>query len=242
MLKVRPGTGPWVQEGAAVAAVDPLVADLLDVSSSFEPRVVNAVVVAANADSASCRFTGPDGKELTGILPLTECPPATSWSAGTALTVVQVSEGSRPMLSMTSPALVAALVAGVSPEVRLGTVRVMAVSRRAGVRTKVAVAATVAGVDPVGACVGRSHNRVDAIKKSLGGEQVDIVAWHPDPEVFLARCMQPAAVERVVIDTDKGVATVYAPKHQMSAAVGQHGLNSILAGDLVGALVRVEAC
>lgn len=208
-------------------------------SDDFAGRVVTATVTLANADSALLRFDTPAGP-VTGEMPITEFAPGRRFEVGERVVALQVEplgDGGRPLLSMVRPELVTALLAGTSPEVREGKVRVMGVARRAGVRTKIAVAATAEGVDPIAACVGRQHNRVDMIKAALGGEQVDIIAWHPDRAEFLRNALQPAAVTDVVIDEAARTATATAPGHQMSAAVGGGGMNSALAGQLLGGLL-----
>jgi N utilization substance protein A len=207
----------------------------------FTPFLVTATCVSANADSAVMSFTH-HATPVTGVLPVTDQVPGSTWTPG-ATAVVLVCEppsaGARPRLSQVRPELVVRTLAAVSPEVRSGQVRVMGVARRPGLRTKVAVAATVEGVDPVAACVGRQHNRVDQVRAVLGGEQVDVVAWHPDQVTYLRNALQPAGVGEVVIDPETRSATAAAPAHQMSAAVGGGGLNSALAGQLVGLLVRI---
>ena len=202
-------------------------------------RVVTGTVVAESADAALVEFTSRTGKKATGILPVTEFYRGKRWEVGKVYTLLQCDSSPRPLLSATRPELVTNLLEGISPEVRAGQVRVMAVARRAGARTKVAVAATEAGVDAVAACVGRSHNRVDHLKDAMFGEQVDIVAWHEDTETYLRNALQPASVVDVVVDEDKRAAVASAPQHQMSAAVGGGGLNSALAGQLVGLSVKI---
>jgi N utilization substance protein A len=209
--------------------------------SALYPRVVTATVTAANADTATLRFDGPNGPVANAIMPVTEFYPNRRWAVGETYTLLQLDAGPRPLLSAVRPELVEALLIGISPEVRAGTVRVVKVARRAGLRTKIAVAATEAGTDPIAACVGRAHNRVDHLKDALSGEQVDIIAWHPDREVFLRNALQPAAVVDVAIDAEARTAVATAPAHQMSAAVGGGGLNSALAGHLVGVQVRIAS-
>lgn len=207
----------------------------------FTPFLVTATCVSANADAAVLSFDH-HGTPVTGVLPVTEQIPATGWTPGAQVTVVVCEDpaaGLRPRLSMIRPELVERTLAAVSPEVRTGAVRVMGVARRPGARTKVAVAATVPGVDPVAACVGRTHNRVDAVRAALGGEQVDVVPWHHDTETYLRNALQPAGIGKVAIDPETRTAVATAPAHQMSAAVGGGGLNSALAGQLVGLLVRI---
>lgn len=222
--------------------MESLVASLVLPSSEdadgFYPRVVTATVTAANADAALLSMPGVHGSS-SAVMPITEFYPNRRWQVGQAYTLLQLDAGTRPLVSAVRPELVPALLAGISPEVRSGAVRVMGVARRAGLRTKIAVASTEDGVDPIAACVGRVHNRVDYLKKALGGEQVDIIAWHPDRATFLANALQPAAVTDVVIDEENRTAVACAPTHQMSAAVGGGGLNSALAGKLVGLQVRI---
>jgi N utilization substance protein A len=140
------------------------------------------------------------------------------------------------VLSAAAPELIAMLLDGLSPEVRDGRVRVMAVARQVGVRSKVAVAATVAGVDPVGACLGRAANRVKALTAMLLGERVDIVAYHPDPVRFLANAL--AVVPESVETTAEGF-QVRVPRHQLTAAKGGGNLNVVLASRLLGTRIEV---
>ena len=198
-------------------------------------RVVSGVVAAVGPDMVSVTVRGG----ADAILPASEYPPGRVFTHGQHIYALVISEGPRPVLSVSRPELLTALLGAFSPEVRTGTVRVQALARRPGVRSKVAVAPTVAGVDAVAACVGRQHNRIDALKAALGGEQVDVVAWNPDRSIFLSNALQPAAVSSVTFDESGRGAVATTPAHQMSAAVGQGGLNSALAGQLVGAMVRI---
>lgn len=208
------------------------------VQDTYAPRVVTATVVSATSDVAMLRTVGMEGSpSLEAVLPATEWYPTRRWEVGATYQLLQIDRSSRPLLSAVRPELVEALFAGVSPEVRSGAVRVMGVARNPGVRTKVAVAACEAGVDPIAACVGRSANRVRLVSSLLLGERMDVVAWHPDQADFLRAALAPAAVSRIEIDGEE--ARAYAPSHQMSAAVGGSGLNSQLAGQLVGLKVTV---
>lgn len=210
-------------------------------SAEFTPYLITATVTSSNADAAVLSFAH-NAHTVAGVLPVTEQAPGASWAAGTTHTVVlceAVTPGGRPRLSAVRRELVTETLASLSPEVRAGNVRIMGVARRPGLRTKVAVTSTIADLDPVAACVGRGHNRVDALRKALGGEQVDIVAWHPDTEMFLRNALQPAAITTIVITPEDKTAVAATPAHQMSAAVGAGGLNSALAGKLVGLMVKI---
>ncbi len=224
------------------AAADQWEADLewVDLfTDDFSPRVVAARVTSSGDDLLSVEFTAADGTPRVGAMAVSDWLPRLRPTPGALVVATQMDDSDRPRLSMTDPALVSSALDGISPEVRTGAVRVMEVAREPGRRTKVAVAATAAGVDPVAACVGRGHGRVDALREVLGGEQVDVVAWHPDRLRFLANAMQPASVVAIWFDAAAGMALVAAPDHQMPSAVGAGGLNSLLAARLVEAKVRV---
>lgn len=196
-----------------------------------------AVVTAVGPDVATLRTLA--GEEL--YLPVTEWVPNRRWQRNERVVVMCHNVQGRPTASLTSPALVALLAEGLVPEVRDGRVRVVAVARAAGVRTKLAVAASADGVDAVAACVGRGASRVRALAAALGGERVDVVAWDPDPVKFLVNSLAPARVSGVDLDGAEGDVIVAVPRHQMAAAVGEGGLNSKLAGQLSGHSVTVVA-
>lgn len=203
-----------------------------------EPAVVTATVASATRDVALLRTSGTGvSAPVDAVMPVTEFYPNERWKAGDTYHLLQLGAGPRPVLSAVRDELLVALLDGISPEVRSGAVRVMGVARQPGVRAKVAVAATEPGVDPIAACVGKGANRVRLLGRLLHGERVDIIAWHPEPETYLRNALAPAAVSGVDIDGDR--ATAYAPPHLMSAAVGGGGLNSQLAGQLVGLIVTI---
>ena len=114
----------------------------------------------------------------------------------------------------------------------------MNVVRHVGVRSKIAVAATIADVDPVGACLGRAANRIKTLTTMLLGERVDVVSYHPDPERFLLNALAVSPLS-VAVDDD-GVVTVVVPKHQLAAARGGGNLNVVLASRLCGRRVQVH--
>ncbi len=90
------------------------------------------------------------------------------------------------------------------PEIQQGIVEIRAVAREVGGRTKLAVTSRDESIDPVGACVGLKGSRVRAVVQELGGERIDIVPWHPDPEVFAKRALAPARVAKVISDSKTG--------------------------------------
>jgi transcription termination/antitermination protein NusA len=198
--------------------------------------VVSTFTVASRGEEA---FIGTLDDDRPALLPFSEVSPGLDTEPGAKVLVVALVDGRTAVVSATRPELIAALYAGVTPEIRTGDVRVVAVARAAGVRSKMAVAATVDGVDPVAACVGRAANRVTYVSRLLGGERIDVIPFHPDLAVFAANALAPAQVTDVTVSDDAVVARV--PNHQMPAAVGGGGLNSHLAGELLGRPVDVIA-
>ncbi len=187
-----------------------------------------------------------DGDRVTGVLldgttvtlPTSELPPARP-AVGDRRTLARITRAGETIHTAAVPQLVTGLFGDVTPEIADGTVRIMRVARLAGVRTKVAVATTHPDIDPVVTCVGPGANRVQAVVRRLGGEQVDVVAWHPDRHTAVANALAPTQVKAVADVTD-GVVVVATPAHQMAATVGEGGANTILAGLLCD--VRILVC
>jgi N utilization substance protein A len=130
------------------------------------------------------------------------------------------------------------------PEIFNGTVEIKAIAREAGSRSKVAVAATQEGVDPVGSCVGMRGIRIQNIVNELSGEKVDIVAWDPDTGTFIANALSPARVANVLLDDKAGAnktATVVVPDDQLSLAIGKEGQNARLAAKLTGWRIDIKS-
>jgi N utilization substance protein A len=126
------------------------------------------------------------------------------------------------------------------PEMENKAVEIKEVAREAGIRSKIAVASNVQGVDPVGTFVGGHGTRINAVRDEIGNqEMIDIVVWDEDKSNFIANAMKPANVTKVNIKDNK--ATVIVPEDQLSIAIGKAGQNVRLAGKLTGFELDVEA-
>lgn len=213
---------------------------LTETASDFEPYLVTATVDSYNPDATILTFQHKN-KRIHGVLPITEQPVNARWHKGGTHTLALLAPPTSPMprLSAIHPTVITQSLGALVPEIYAGDVRVMRIARRAGQRTKVAVAATQPGIDPVSVTVGRRSNRVLALREILGGEQVDIVAWHPDPETFIRNALQPAEIGELTFDAGGRSVAAQTPSHQMSAAVGSGGLNSALAGRLTDFKIRI---
>ncbi|HAI74395.1 MAG TPA: transcription termination/antitermination protein NusA [Candidatus Moranbacteria bacterium] len=137
-------------------------------------------------------------------------------------------------LSRVHPEMVKRLFELEVPEIFAGTVEIKAIAREAGERTKVAVASTEDGIDPIGSCVGQKGTRVQAIIEELGGEKLDIILWNADIAKFIAAALSPAKVLKVELDEEQKRAVVSVVEEQLSLAIGKRGQNVRLAAKLTG--------
>jgi len=143
-------------------------------------------------------------------------------------------KGKQIIISRADPQLVIELFKREVPEVNSGAVEIKLIAREAGSRSKVAVASSQAGVDPVGSCVGQKGVRVQAVINELGGEKIDIIEYSNDSEKFIISSLQPADNLKVKLDEKKKTAVVTAPEDQLSLAIGRDGQNVRLAAKLTG--------
>jgi len=134
------------------------------------------------------------------------------------------------------------LFRGEVPEMESGAVEIKAIAREAGVRSKIAVASKVPGVDPVGTFVGGHGTRVNAVMSEVGEqEKIDIIVWKDNPTEFIAEALSPTKVSKVVIDEAAKKARVIVPEDQLSIAIGKSGQNVRLASKLSGYELDIEA-
>jgi N utilization substance protein A len=151
--------------------------------------------------------------------------------------IAKVEAGSRGpgiTLSRVHPMMVHKLFELEVPEIFAGTVEIKAIAREAGERTKIAVASTEEGIDPIGSCVGQKGTRVQAVIDELGGEKIDIILWNDDVAKFIAAALSPAKVLRVNVRESQKEAEVLVPEDQLSLAIGKKGQNVRLAAKLTG--------
>lgn len=128
------------------------------------------------------------------------------------------------------------------PEMDSGAVEIKNIAREAGVRSKVAVASTVPGVDPVGTFVGGHGTRVNAVVSEIGEqEKIDIVVWSDNTIEYITQALSPTKVSNVQLDEANKRARVIVPEDQLSIAIGRGGQNVRLASKLVGYEIDIEA-
>ena len=177
---------------------------------------------------------------LEAVLPPPEQVPGEEYRHGRRLRAVIIlatrgPKGPSVTLSRSHPDLVRRLFALEVPEISEGVVEITALAREAGHRTKMAVRATRAGVNPKGAAIGEMGTRVRAVMAELGGEKIDIVEHSDDPAEMIAHALSPAQTVAVeILDEAQHSARVTVPQHQLSLAIGKEGQNARLAARLTG--------
>ena len=142
--------------------------------------------------------------------------------------------GPQIFLTRARPEFMSALFRAEVPEIYDGVVEIKSVARDPGSRAKIAVISKDSSIDPVGACVGMSGARVQAVVNELQGEKVDIIQWNPDAASFIVNALAPAEVTKVVLDEDSNRIEVVVPEAQLSLAIGRRGQNVRLASQLTG--------
>lgn len=138
------------------------------------------------------------------------------------------------VLSRSAPHLVEKLFEAEVPEIYEGIVKIVSVAREPGARSKIAVMSRDADVDPVGACVGIKGSRVQSVVQELRGEKIDIVPWDQDPARYIINAIQPAEVNKVIVDEGDRRMELVVPDEKLSLAIGRKGQNVRLASQLTG--------
>ncbi len=173
------------------------------------------------------------------ILPRREQTPRESYRPGDRVQAMikdvrRASRDPQVVLTRADPQLLFRLFEAEVPEIYEGIVRIVAVAREPGVRSKVAVYSRDSDVDPVGACVGMRGSRVQAVVQELRGEKIDIVPYVEDTARFVCNAISPAEVSKVLIDETNMTMELIVPDDQLSLAIGRGGQNVRLAAQLTG--------
>ena len=155
------------------------------------------------------------------------------------LSVRRENRGPQIFLSRAHPDFMKKLFAQEVPEIYDGIIEIKAAARDPGSRAKIGVISYDGSIDPVGACVGMKGSRVQAVVQEMQGEKIDIIPWSEDTATFVVNALQPATVQRVVIDEDDGRIEVVVPDDQLSLAIGRRGQNVRLASQLTGSQIDI---
>ncbi len=212
------------------------------VLAEFEDKIGTiAVGVVSRVDP---RVVHIDMGRASGIMPRSEQIDGEYYTVGERLKVyikgVEHDDSKAQLiLSRGNTAFIENLFRQEVPELDSGAVSIKGIAREAGRRTKIAVTANSAGVDPVGTFVGGRGMRVQAIMNEIGDrEKIDIITWSDNPSEYIREALSPAEVVKVEIDGKK--AKVYVNEDQQSIAIGKQGQNVRLASKLTGYDLDIE--
>jgi N utilization substance protein A len=138
----------------------------------------------------------------------------------------------RIILSRTSPVFLERLLEAEVPEINDGLITIKKVARMPGDRAKVAVESYDERIDPVGACVGVKGSRVHGIVRELCNENIDVINYSSNVQLYIQRALSPAKVSSIVLDQENHKAEVYLQPEEVSLAIGRGGMNIKLASML----------
>lgn len=150
-------------------------------------------------------------------------------------------KGIRPqiILSRTSPKFLEKLFESEIPEIFDGLITIKGVARIPGEKAKVAVESYDDRIDPVGACVGMKGSRIHSIVRELRNENIDVINFTNNLQLYVSRALSPARISRIEIDDDDKRVAVYVKPEEVSKAIGKGGHNVRLAGKLIGMEIDV---
>ena len=138
----------------------------------------------------------------------------------------------RIILSRTSPVFLERLLEAEVPEINDGLITIKKVARMPGDRAKVAVESYDERIDPVGACVGVKGSRVHVVVRGLCNENIDVINYSSNIQLYITRALSPAKISSMTIDQENHKAEVYLEPEEVSLAIGRGGMNIKLASML----------
>ncbi|MEQ8363177.1 MAG: transcription termination factor NusA [Cyclobacteriaceae bacterium] len=177
-----------------------------------------------------------EGNEIS--LPRTEQIPKDRYRKGESIRAIvhkveMINGNPKIILSRTSPVFLERLFEQEVPEVYDGLITIKKVIREPGERAKVAVESYDDRIDPVGACVGMKGSRIHAIVRELQNENIDVINYTENLDLYITRSLSPAKITSIKVDKENGRVSVYLKPDQVSLAIGKGGLNIKLASRLV---------
>ena len=176
-----------------------------------------------------------EGNELH--LPKAEQIPSDNYRKGETVRAVvkevqNENNNPRIILSRTSPEFLERLLEAEVPEIQDGLITIKRVARIPGDRAKVAVESYDDRIDPVGACVGVKGSRVHGIVRELCNENIDVINYSSNTQLFIQRALSPAKISSINLDEENHKAEVYLQPEEVSLAIGRGGMNIKLASML----------
>lgn len=214
------------------------------VLAEYEDKI--GTIVTGTVQRVEPRVVRVELGKAIGIIPQSEQIQGEFYSIGSRIKVFikdieRDNRGPQLILSRGNEDFVKHLFIQEVPEMETGAVEIKAIAREAGRRTKIAVASTVPGVDPVGTFVGGHGTRVQAVMNEIGNqEKIDITTFNEDSSEFIREALSPAEIVKVEIDEETKKAKVFVNEDQQSIAIGRGGQNVRLASRLTGYELDIE--
>lgn len=214
------------------------------VMNEYEDKI--GTVVAGTVQRVEPRLVRVDLGKAVGILPQSEQIRGEYYGVGSRIKVYlknveRENRGPQLVLSRANEEFIEYLFRQEVPEMESGAVEIKGIARQAGIRTKIAVASTVPGVDPVGTFVGGHGTRVQAVMNEIGDqEKIDIITWDDDISTYIKNALSPTEVIRVELNEKIKHARVIVSQDQLSIAIGKSGQNVRLASKLTGYELDIE--
>ena len=176
-----------------------------------------------------------EGNEL--LLPKTEQIPGDFYRKGETVRAVVARVDNRNnnpkiILSRISPMFLQRLFEQEVPEINDGLITIKKIARIPGERAKIAVESYDERIDPVGACVGMKGSRIHGIVRELRNENIDVINYTSNIQLFIQRALSPAKVSSIIMHEEEKRAEVYLKPEEVSLAIGKGGMNIKLASML----------
>ncbi|PZM83151.1 transcription termination factor NusA [Candidatus Gracilibacteria bacterium] len=146
---------------------------------------------------------------------------------------------SKVVLTRKKPELVSAVFAENVPEIGEGVIKIDAIVRHPGIKTKILVSSNFDEIDPVGTLIGQKGIRVKAVMDEFGGEKIDIIPNSDDKALVIKKSLSPAEIIKVEVDEENKKANVYISPSERAKAVGKSGVNVNLASKLTGYRISI---
>jgi len=156
------------------------------------------------------------------------------------MSVNQGSKGPEIIVSRRHPEILKELFKTEIPEIANNSVKIKAIAREPGSRSKVAVWTEEKNLDPIGSCVGQRGIRIQTIIAECGGEKIDIIRYSEDPQEFIPNALSPAKISSIKINEKEKTALVKVKQDQLSLAIGKSGQNVRLAARLTGWKINIK--
>ncbi|MBI5396807.1 MAG: transcription termination factor NusA [Verrucomicrobia bacterium] len=186
-----------------------------------------------------------DVGKAEALMPHKERVPTEEYMAGDRvrallLEIQPTAHGPELILSRSHPDFVIRLLELEVNEIKTGQVKIQAIAREAGYRTKLAVMSLNDKVEPVGACVGMKGVRIKNIVRELNNEKIDIIRWDKDAKAFVVAALSPAKMRSIEVDEASQTVKVLVDEDQLSLAIGKRGQNVRLASKLTGWKIDIQ--